>query len=337
MPVNLKPHNTLSLTQSCETYVEVNSKQELTDAVTRVYKSASPMLILGGGSNVVFTTDFNGTVIKVLSKGINVTEHSDHYSVSVQAGENWHEFVQYCLQRGMHGLENMALIPGTVGAAPIQNVGAYGVEIEKFCHQVEYYDYTSETINVISALECQFGYRDSIFKHALRNKAVITEVVFKLPKKWIPNLDYGPLKHLEADDIGAKTIFETVCSVRQSKLPDPSKLGNVGSFFKNPIITAKQYVELLAEFSDLVGYAQSDGSIKIAAGWLIDEAGLKGFSIGKAAVHSQQALVLINLGGATGEDICMLAHTVMDRINEKFNIQLESEPRIIGSQGEVSI
>lgn len=337
MPVSLKSHNTLSLSQSCDDYIEVNTKQELTSVVTRTYESLKPMFILGGGSNVVFTTDFNGTVIKVLTKGIEITENLNSYVVRVQAGENWHEFVQYCLKQAIYGFENLALIPGTVGAAPIQNVGAYGVEIERFCHQIEYFDYTTGEFNKLSAAECKFGYRDSIFKNELRNKAVITEVEFELPKNWSPNLEYGPLKHLQDSEVDAQTIFETVCSIRESKIPDPEKVGNVGSFFKNPIISVEKYVELLSQFSDLVGYAQSDGTIKIAAGWLIDEAKLKGFSVGKAAVHTQQALVLVNLGGATGKEICSLAQQVMSKVYDMFAIRLEPEPRIIGSQGEVSI
>ncbi|PMG28990.1 UDP-N-acetylenolpyruvoylglucosamine reductase [Shewanella sp. 10N.286.52.C2] len=337
MPVSLAPHNTLALTQCCDAIVEVDSKKQLILVVSKLVSESKPMLILGGGSNVVFTDDFNGTIIKVLTKGIKVVEDEFNFILSVQAGENWHDFVEYCLENGINGLENLALIPGTVGAAPIQNIGAYGVEIDNFCSQVEYYDYTTSQLITLDADQCQFGYRDSIFKHQLKDKAVITEVEFRLPKLWAPNLEYGPLKHLQDDSVSAQIIFETVCDVRQSKLPDPKVLGNVGSFFKNPIISAKQYLELLTEFSDLVGYAQTDGTIKIAAGWLIDEANLKGFTVGRAAVHTKQALVLVNLGGATGNDICQLAHAVMNKVYDKFNINLEPEPRIIGPKGEVDI
>ncbi|MCL1047855.1 UDP-N-acetylmuramate dehydrogenase [Shewanella electrodiphila] len=337
MPVSLKPFNTLALEQGCLQFVEVTSVIELKQQLIKAANASLPTLILGGGSNVVFTSDYQGVVIKVATKGIEVSEDAEAFYISVQAGESWHEFVGYCLDNGFHGLENLALIPGTVGAAPIQNIGAYGVEINKYCQKVSYLDLASLESNTLTNSECHFGYRDSIFKNELKNQIAITEVQFRLPKVWQANIEYGPLQHFNLETVTPKQVYDTVCDIRKSKLPDPAVLGNVGSFFKNPIIEASQYIELLKTYSDLVGYAQVDGKIKIAAGWLIDEAGLKGVNKGRAAVHDKQALVLVNLDDAVGEDICQLAHYIMDIVLAKFGIQLDPEPRIIGATGEENL
>ncbi|WP_153916744.1 UDP-N-acetylmuramate dehydrogenase [Shewanella sp. TC10] len=337
MSVSLKPFNTLSLDQNCHQLVSVADVKDLKVEIEHVKNQQLPMLILGGGSNVVFTQDFEGIVIKLETKGIEVQEEADSYYITVQAGEDWHSFVKYCRDNGYHGLENLALIPGTVGAAPIQNIGAYGVEVNQFCEKVNYLELENLETHSLSNEQCQFGYRESIFKLDLKNQVVITSVEFRLPKKWKANLKYGPLQHLDANTVTPQDVFKTVCEVRNSKLPDPAKLGNVGSFFKNPIIGAQQYVELLKTYSDLVGYAQPDGSIKVAAGWLIDEAGLKGFTQGRVAVHDKQALVLVNLDNAQGAEICQLATHIIEIVTEKFGIRLEPEPRIIGSKGEVQL
>lgn len=237
----------------------------------------------------------------------------------------------------MPGLENLALIPGTVGAAPIQNIGAYGVEFCDVCDWVEYLDVESGDLLRLTVDECEFSYRESIFKGSLRDKAVITAVGLRLPKAWQPKLAYGPLQSFNAETVTPREIFDRVCEVRSEKLPNPEVLGNAGSFFKNPIVSASVYIELAQRFPSIVGYAQPDGDVKLAAGWLIEHAGLKGFALGNAGVHAKQALVLVNLGHATGQDICRLALHVIARVNEVFGVKLEAEPRIMGLTGETSL
>ena len=334
---SLKMHNTLGLAQTCHTLLEARTTEQLIQLSQQAFDGAKPMLVLGGGSNLVFTDDFDGVVIQVLSKGISVTQDEDYFYLSVQAGESWHGLVEYCLAHNMPGLENLALIPGTVGAAPIQNIGAYGVEFNQVCDWVEYQDLTTATLIRLDNAACEFDYRESIFKQQLKNRAVITQLQIKLAKHWQPVLNYGPLQHLVADSVTPQDVFDCVCQVRQEKLPDPQVIGNVGSFFKNPLISAQQYLELMKQHSDIVGYAQEDGQIKLAAAWLIDQAGLKGMSVGGAAVHKAQALVLINQDNATGEHICDLAKKVMAEVEAKFGVKLAAEPRIMGRQGEISL
>jgi UDP-N-acetylmuramate dehydrogenase len=269
-----------------------------------------------------------------LSKGIKVSEDEEAFYLEVEAGETWHEFIEFTLEHGMFGLENMALIPGTVGAAPIQNIGAYGVELCDMCDWVEYLDLPTGELVRIRAEECQFAYRESIFKDKLRNLAVITSVGFRLAKHWQPRLTYGPLQSFDSATVSARDIFDRVCQVRSTNLPDPAVLGNAGSFFKNPIVSAACYLDLAQQFPTIVGYAQADATVKLAAGWLIEQAGLKGFVLGNVGVHDKQALVLVNRGGATGRDICRLALHVIERVQDKFGVALEAEPRIIGASGE---
>lgn len=333
-PYSLKSFNTFGVDQSCLSLIEVHSKAELRSTCLSLYHLNLPMLVLGGGSNIVFVDDFNGTVVRVLSKGIALHEDENWFYLEVEAGESWHELVEFTLDKDMPGLENLALIPGTVGAAPIQNIGAYGVELCNVCDWVEYLDLESGEFIRLKANECQFGYRESIFKGDLRNNVVITAVGIRLAKDWQPKLSYGPLQSFESSTVTALDIFERVCQVRREKLPDPAVLGNVGSFFKNPIVSAATYLELAPRFPSIVGYAQVNGDVKLAAGWLIEQAGLKGFILGNAAVHDKQALVLINRGGATGQDICRLALHVIERVETVFGVRLEAEPRLIGSKGE---
>ena len=331
---SLKSLNSFGLAQSCADLVEVHSKEAIKAVCLPLWRQQAPMLVLGGGSNLVFTQDFYGTVVRVLSKGMKVSEDEEAFYLEVEAGENWHELIQFTLEHGIFGLENMALIPGTVGAAPIQNIGAYGVELCDVCNWVEYLDFASGDFVRISAAECQFAYRESIFKNKLRNLAVVTAVGFRLAKDWQPRLGYGPLQSFDPATISAREIFDRVCQVRNEKLPDPAVLGNAGSFFKNPIVSAACYVDLAQRFPTIVGYAQANTTVKLAAGWLIEQAGLKGFELGNAAVHDKQALVLVNRGGATGQDICRLALHVIAQVQDKFGVVLEAEPRIIGADGE---
>ncbi|MGB0895235.1 MAG: UDP-N-acetylmuramate dehydrogenase [Parashewanella sp.] len=333
---SLKSHNTLGLEQYCQCFIQVNTLQSLIETCVSVTKSDQPMLILGGGSNIVFTEDFDGTVVHINTKGIEVTEDEDNFHLSIAAGENWHQLVEYCLQHDIYGLENLALIPGTVGAAPIQNIGAYGVEFKQVCDWVEYLDLETAQIYRLTVDECRFGYRDSIFKQGLKHKVVITQIGLKLTKKWAPNLSYGSLKLLANRQPTAQAIFDEVCAIRASKLPDPNIIGNVGSFFKNPIISKTEFKSLEQAFPDVVSYAHGD-KIKLAAGWLIDQAGLKGFQLGQAGVHDKQALVLVNLGQGKGSDIVTLARYIMNKVAQKFAVKLEVEPRIFGKTEEISI
>ncbi|WP_299811402.1 UDP-N-acetylmuramate dehydrogenase [uncultured Shewanella sp.] len=336
-PFSLKSFNTFALAHSCRKLVHALSTEQLIETCYSLFQASEPMLILGGGSNVIFCDDFDGTVVLVETKGIDITEDLENHYLSVAAGENWHEFVYFCLERGFAGLENLALIPGTVGAAPIQNIGAYGVEVEKFCDWVEYVDLSSGEFVRLSARECAFDYRDSIFKNRLQGKALITQVGFKFPKQWAPELEYGPLKELKQPDVTPRQVFDCICETRRSKLPDPKIQGNAGSFFKNPVIDTAQFERLTESNPSIVGYPHGEGKTKVAAGWLIDNAGLKGYKIGGAAVHDKQALVLVNTGDATSKDILLLAKSIVEKIELKFGIALEPEPRMIGADGERSL
>ncbi len=291
-------------------------------------------LVVGSGSNLLFTdTHFNGQIIQVDNQTFNIRETDTHYEVTLGAGLNWHQTVKRLVEAGVNGLENLALIPGTVGAAPIQNIGAYGVEFSQVCDSVTGFDIKSGNIKQLSATECKFAYRESIFKHALKDTFIITEVILKLPKNWQANIQYGPLKSLNNPTAGE--VFERVCQIRQEKLPDPVKLGNAGSFFKNPVISQAEFERLKVQDTQLPHYPQDDGSIKLAAGYLIDKAGLKGLRYRQAEVHQQQALVLVNLGEAIADDMIQLAAHVRQKVYDKYQVRLTPEVRFIGANGEV--
>jgi UDP-N-acetylmuramate dehydrogenase len=262
-----------------------------------------------------------------------VSESEQQVIVRAEAGENWHEFVQWTLAQGLPGLENLSLIPGSVGAAPIQNIGAYGSELAEFFHSLTLFDFATRETRVLSREDCNFGYRDSIFKHALRDRAVIIDVSFALPRQWHPNLRYAELAaELAAHSVSdptAQDIADAVIAIRRRKLPDPAEIGNAGSFFKNPVVSQAQHAQLLAEYPQLVSYAQADGSIKLAAGWMIDQCGWKGRSVGAAGVHDRQALVLVNRGGAAGSDVLALATKIVDDVRTRFGVSLETEPVIV--------
>lgn len=250
MSVSLLEHNTLGLAQMCHRLLEISDRNTLIETCLEIYHSDNALLILGGGSNIVFLDDFYGTVVKVVTKGIEVVDDGDTVLITAQAGENWHEFVQYCVANGYYGIENLALIPGTVGAAPIQNIGAYGVELASICESVEFVDLDAAMLYEINNVDCQFGYRESIFKQQLKNKALITAVTFRLNKVFKPILTYAPLNTFDTDTVTAQMVFDEVCRVRQDKLPDPQVMGNVGSFFKNPIVSQGQYQQLVAKYPD---------------------------------------------------------------------------------------
>ncbi|WP_168195237.1 UDP-N-acetylmuramate dehydrogenase [Shewanella sp. SNU WT4] len=333
---SLKSFNTFGIDQSCLEFKLANNRQLLIAMALACHQQSQPMLIIGGGSNLVLLDDFLGCVIKVDSQGLKVSEDQDWYYLDVEAGVNWHALIEQTLALNMPGLENMALIPGCVGAAPIQNIGAYGKEFCDVCAWVEYLDLTSGEIVRLTAEQCGFDYRESVFKHELQQTAVILSVGIKLAKSWTPLLNYGPLQDFDKATVTPKQIFDCVCEVRRSKLPDPAIYGNAGSFFKNPIVNVVTYQQLARKFPSIVGYALDDGRVKLAAGWLIEHAGLKGFELGRAAVHKHQALVLINLGGASGAEVAALANHVVAKVYSLFAVTLEIEPRLIANQGVIA-
>ncbi|WP_394193909.1 UDP-N-acetylmuramate dehydrogenase [Pseudoalteromonas atlantica] len=330
MAHSVQAFHTFSLPSQCSIFTEITEFAQL-----QQQSFDSPFCILGEGSNTVFLADYQGQVIKMATKGITASVREHDYLLEVAAGESWHQLVIYTLEHDMPGFENLALIPGTVGAAPVQNIGAYGVELAKYIEYVEYFDIASKQFVRINNTECQFGYRDSIFKHSLKNKVVITQVGFCLPKKWQPELSYGPLKQLE--DISAKSIFKQVIKTRNSKLPNPYELANAGSFFKNPIITNSQLQALLKTHPQLPHYLYDAEHHKVAAGWLIEQAGLKGYRIADIEVHQQQALVLVNYGNSKGADLIAMVQHIQKQVWQCYQIRLEHEVRLMASDGECHI
>ncbi|HFZ8996996.1 TPA: UDP-N-acetylmuramate dehydrogenase [Citrobacter freundii] len=333
---SLKSWNTFGIDQSANEIICAEDEQQLLNAWQTAKAKQQPVLILGEGSNVLFLDSFNGTVIINRIKGIEVTERADAWYLHIGAGENWHQLVQHALQFGMPGLENLALIPGCVGSSPIQNIGAYGVELQQVCDYVDCIELATGTPHRLSAKECRFGYRDSIFKHEYQDRFAIVAVGLRLAKQWQPVLTYGDLTRLDPATVTPRQVFDAVCHMRTTKLPDPKVNGNAGSFFKNPVVAAEVAQVLLAQFPHAPHYPQADGSVKLAAGWLIDQCHLKGFTSGGAAVHRQQALVLINTGNATSQDVINLAHHVRQQVGERFDVWLEPEVRFIGPAGEVN-
>ncbi|VFP80453.1 UDP-N-acetylmuramate dehydrogenase [Candidatus Erwinia haradaeae] len=294
-----------------------------------------PVLLLGEGSNVLFLQDFQGKVFINRIKGIRFTETTHTWLLHVGAGENWHQLVKTTLYKGLAGLENLALIPGCVGSAPIQNIGAYGVELKQVCEYVDIIFLNDGSHQRLKATECCFGYRDSVFKHRYKNHYAITAVGFKLIKQWQPVLSYGALKMLNPKTVTPMQVFHAVCKIRRSKIPNPKYLGNAGSFFKNPLVTSPTAFDLLTLYPKIPYHLRSNGDVVLSAAGLIDQCELKGYRIGGAAVHDQQALVLINTGAASSQDIVNLARIIRRRVGEKFNIWLEPEVCFISAQGKI--
>jgi UDP-N-acetylmuramate dehydrogenase len=331
---SLAQHNTFGLEAKAAYFLELSDIAQLGALRADAALDALPRLVLGGGSNVLLTRDFPGLVIQVALQGIELlSEEGPLRRVRVAAGENWHGFVMWTLAQGYGGLENLSLIPGSVGAAPIQNIGAYGVEAGELIESVTVYDLETGTTSVLSHTQCAFGYRDSVFKHALRDKALILAVTFALPMAWQANTRYAELaQELAARGMAspkARDISDAVIAIRKRKLPDPAVIGNAGSFFKNPVVPAAQRDALLQAHPTLVNHVQPDGSYKLAAGWLIDQCGWKGKSMGKAGVYEKQALVLVNRGGATGDEVWKLALAVQADVEKRFGVRLEPEPVVI--------
>ena len=308
------------------------------EAITLTSKSDCELLpsendyfVLGEGSNTLFIENLVIPLVLMRIKGVTYSEREDVWIIKAGAGENWHQLVIDTLERGIGGFENLSLIPGTVGAAPVQNIGAYGVEVERFVDEVEVWDRQTLSYRTLTREDCDFGYRDSLFKRHPR-RFIILYVTFALPKHWRPTLSYGDLKKLPAD-ASATTVATEVIRIRQSKLPDPQQLPNAGSFFKNPVVSAAKATKLSSQFGDIPAYDQADGRVKLAAGWLIEHAGLKGYQLGGARVHDRQALVLTNYRQASGADVLQLADYILAEINARFGVQLEVEVRLLDQAG----
>lgn len=324
--------NTFGLEVYAKQVMVANDVTELCQYWQQAQVQNLPVLILGQGSNTLLTGDFAGVVILNRIKGITFREVDNDYLFHVGAGEIWHDFVTHTVMAGYNGLENLALIPGCVGSAVIQNIGAYGVEFQNFADYVEIVELATGNITIVT--NGQYSYRDSIFKHQYRDGYAVVYVGVRLTKKWQPILNYGDLQKLDANMVTAKDIYQRVCQIRRQKLPDPAVIGNGGSFFKNPVVSAVLVQHISASYPNLPSYPQANGQIKLAAGWLIDQCGLKGYQLGGAAVHTEQALVLINKSNANAYDVVRLAAFVRQKVVDKFGVLLEPEIRFIGRFGE---
>ena len=334
--VSLKPYNTFGIDADARYLVDICHEEDLQTLLQLTEFIDTPKLILGGGSNVLLCHNFDGLVVKMDIQGIDIVrEDNEHVFVRAGAGVNWHEFVMFCVQRGYAGLENLALIPGTVGAAPMQNIGAYGVELEQVFESLTAVNvHTGEQQTFLHA-DCAFGYRESVFKRSLKGQYIITSVTFQLNKQPIFHTRYGAIQETLAamgitdENLTIRAISEAVIRIRRSKLPDPTQIGNAGSFFKNPEIPKNQFDRLKNDYPDLPGYPINDETVKVPAGWLIEQAGWKGYRTGDAGVHAKQALVLVNYGNATGSQIIALAEQVQASVKEKFGVTITPEVNVV--------
>jgi len=336
--VALRAYNTFGLPAVAHTLVRVRSDADVRRVVDHPELGRASKLVLGAGSNLILSRDPVAAVLKVEIMGRRLLhDDGEAWIVEAGAGETWHDVVQWTLQQGWPGLENLALIPGTVGAAPVQNIGAYGVELRERFDSLDAVDLVTGRSVTLDANACRFGYRDSVFKQngfgGLAGKSVITRVRLRLPKRWAAVLGYLDLER-KVHETGiaqpsAQQVFDWVCAIRRAKLPDPREIGNVGSFFKNPVVSAEQCKDIIARDPHIVHYPLGDGTFKLAAGWLIDACGWKGKSIGRAAVYDKQALVLVNRGGASGAEVLMLARAIQESVYGRFGIRLEPEPVVV--------
>jgi UDP-N-acetylmuramate dehydrogenase len=334
--ISLKKYNSFGIDTIAKKIAIIQSKDDLFEVTNQFHQQIlQSHFILGGGSNILFTKPLlDSIVLKNELRGIHLLrEDNNHFFVEVAAGENWHQFVLHCIQQGWAGVENLSLIPGTVGASPIQNIGAYGVEVKDFIESVEAYHIADKSLQHFSNSDCAFEYRDSVFKNKWKNQFVITNVLFRLSKTPIFKTSYGvietELKNMGVTTLSIKAVSDAIIKIRSSKLPDPAIIGNAGSFFKNPSITKDRFEKIKINHPDLTGYPNKDGSIKIAAGWLIEKAGWKGFRDGDAGCHNLQALVLVNYGNASGSEILALSEKIIQSIHQDFGILLEREVNIL--------
>lgn len=332
----LDKYNTFGIQAKSKFFLTINNLEDAQHFFKKLAFEFEPILILGGGSNILLQSDYDGLVLQNQIKGIElVKEDEEHVWLKVGAGENWHEFVLYTIENNWSGIENLSLIPGNVGASPMQNIGAYGVEVKNVIENVECVNKSNGAIEEFDNASCEFGYRTSIFKTSHKNQYFITHVTFRLNKKAQFQINYGAIKSelekqgVQESELSAKTISDAVIAIRQSKLPDPKKLGNSGSFFKNPIVNKATYQLLIQEFGDMPAYPLENDEVKLAAGWLIEKAGWKGYRKGDAGVHEKQALVLVNYGNASGSDIYELSEQILQSVKAKFGVELEREVNII--------
>lgn len=331
---SLKSNNTFGIDVNAAFFSEVHTIAELKEVLSNPGLKDQELLILGGGSNVLFTGNFNGLVIHNCLKGIAVVrEDEDFIYLHAASGEIWHDLVVYAVSKGWGGIENLSLIPGSVGASPMQNIGAYGVEIKDTFHSLEALDLKSRELVTFNYADCHFGYRESVFKHELRNRYFITGVTYKLSRNPVLNTSYGAINQelakLAIDHPTVKDVSDAVIRIRRSKLPDPAVLGNAGSFFKNPEVEATVYAALKEKFNDLVAYPLADGNYKLAAGWMIEQCGWKGKRVGDTGAHKDQALVLVNYGNAKGKEIQELAAEIRDSVYDRFGVWITPEVNIV--------
>lgn len=330
--ISLKPYNTFSIDAKARWFANFKDIDDLEDLLTK--NSHLPVLVLGGGSNILLTKDFDGLVIKNEITGITqLHEDAEYVYVKAGAGENWHRFVLHCINRNWAGVENLSLIPGSIGASPMQNIGAYGVEVDDVFWDLEAYHIKDKKVVTFTQSDCGFGYRESVFKKKYKNQFVILSVTYRLRKHPRYNTSYGAieqeLESMGIKELSIKAISDAIINIRSSKLPDPKQIANAGSFFKNPEVTVAKYEELRSFFPDIIAYTLPNGNMKLAAGWMIEQCGWKGFRRGDAGCHEKQALVLVNYGNALGEDIYNLSEEILLGIKDKFGVILEREVNIL--------
>jgi UDP-N-acetylmuramate dehydrogenase len=329
---SIKAFNTFHIEAKAKYFSTFSNVEQLNELLGKDHRL--PTFILGGGSNILITKDFDGLILKNEVKGIEVIEENEeHVYVSVGAGENWHQFVLQAIENNWAGIENLSLIPGNIGATPMQNIGAYGVEISEVFHELKAFHLHEKSNYNFGLKDCAFGYRDSVFKNKYKGQFVILSVTYRLNKTPNFNTSYGAiekeLENMAVKELNMKAISQAVINIRTSKLPDPAVIGNAGSFFKNPSVEKEKFQELKLRFSNIIGHENADGSVKLAAAWLIEQCGWKGFRRGDAGCHEKQPLVLVNYGNATGEEIYRLSEDVFQSVKEKFNIALEREVNIV--------
>jgi len=328
---SLVPYNTFRIDVKARYFSTFLNIDELSELTTQFSQLTN--LVLGGGSNILFTKDYDGAILKNEIKGIELQhEDADHVYIKVGAGENWHQFVLHCIHHNWAGVENLSLIPGNIGASPIQNIGAYGVELDDVFWSLEAFHLSEKKIHTFTATDCEFGYRDSVFKNRYKNEFAILSVTFQLKKKPIYHIGYGAiteeLEKMGVKDLSIKAVSQAVINIRSSKLPDPQKIANAGSFFKNPEVATEKYEALKLQFPNIVAYPLAKGSVKLAAGWMIEQCGWKGYRKGDAGCHAKQALVLVNYGNATGKEIYDLSEEILQSVKNKFDVFLEREVNI---------
>jgi UDP-N-acetylmuramate dehydrogenase len=332
--VSLKPHNTFGIDATAKYFSSFSSVEELNEIINSQFSVLNSQLILGGGSNILLTKSFDGLVLKNEIKGIEVVKEDDHHIyIKGGAGENWHQFVLYCVNNNYAGVENLSLIPGNVGASPMQNIGAYGVEIKELFSEMEAFHKKDKIVQKFFLEDCEFGYRESVFKNKYKDQFVIVNVTYRLNKRPSFNTSYGAIRQelekMGVQELTIQAISQAVVNIRSSKLPDPKQMGNAGSFFKNPILPNEEFNELKNAFPDIVSFRSGDDQTKLAAGWLIEQCGWKGYRKNDAGCYAKQALVLVNYGNASGKEIFELSEEIIQSVQQKFNVHLEREVNII--------